>query len=269
MGRARGEGELGGGEVIEALEKLREWSCRYDNRWLQPDGTVLEVMGDPGVRMGENYGDYIRSMLDAVESEVAERFCEIPVDVNGELCKCGDVIHLTDEDERLMVCGYTVAEDGFVSLYCSNLKDGRRRWLPTVVTHASNVEHVKLRTVEDVLRGMVRLAEDTSNGRLDDGDIEGYADEIRELMGCAGMTEDVYCTDGAFVLNESTGGSIVRCRDCAFAYRVHWSESCDVPPEFLNCHGPLVDHWDYERDEPAQNPVEPEGYCAWGARRSE
>lgn len=80
------------------------------------------------------------AIADEIEAEVAERFCEIPVDVNGELCKCGDEIHLTDEDERLMVCGYTVGKDGFVSLYCSKLKDGRR-WFPTVMTYASEVEH--------------------------------------------------------------------------------------------------------------------------------
>lgn len=60
---------------------------------------------------------------------------------------------------------------------------------------------------------------------------------------------------------------VVRCRDCSFAYRVFWPESCDVPEEFLNCHGPLVAHWDYEHDEPAKNPVEPDGFCAWGRRR--
>ena len=62
---------------------------------------------------------------------------------------------------------------------------------------------------------------------------------------------------------------VVRCRDCSFAYRVFWPESCDVPEEFLNCHGPLVAHWDYEQDEPAKNPVEPDGYCAWGERREQ
>ena len=77
---------------IKALEKLREWSRRYDNRWLQPDGTVLEVMGDPGVRMGENYGDYIRSMLDAVESEVSERYMELPVDSDGMPIRVGDTL---------------------------------------------------------------------------------------------------------------------------------------------------------------------------------
>ena len=62
---------------------------------------------------------------------------------------------------------------------------------------------------------------------------------------------------------------LVRCRDCAFAFRVDWPESCDVPPEFLNCQGPLVSLWDYERDEPKDNPVEPDGFCSWGKRRSE
>lgn len=176
---------------LKALDALREWSHRYDNKWLQPDGTAYVIANNHGVYVGENYGEHVRSMLDAVEAEVAERFCEIPVDVNGELCKCGDEIHLTDEDERLMVCGYTMAEDGFVSLYCSKLKDGRR-WFPTVMTYASEVEHVKPRTVEDVLREFASKMNDAYNdptiGGEDREDVlsmitDDYAAELRELLG--------------------------------------------------------------------------------------
>lgn len=80
------------------------------------------------------------------------------------------------------------------------------------------------------------------------------------------MKEYIYRMDGELGPLELTSEEIVRCRDCAFAYRVHWPVSCDVPPEFLNCHGPLVALWDYEKDEPKDNPVEPDGFCAWGER---
>ena len=70
------------------------------------------------------------------------------------------------------------------------------------------------------------------------------------------MTEYIYRTDGAFGLNESTGEEIVRCRDCAFmghdkdgAYCTHF--------ECWLC------------GEPSFTDVEPDGYCAWGERRSE
>lgn len=80
------------------------------------------------------------------------------------------------------------------------------------------------------------------------------------------MSEHIYWQDDSGLYKRE---EVVRCRDCAFAYRVHWPVSCDVPPEFLNCHGPLVSLWDYENDEPKDNPVEPDGFCAWGERRPE
>ena len=75
--------------------------------------------------------------------------------------------------------------------------------------------------------------------------------------------------EGTTVAGYAMTGEVVRCRDCSFAYRVFWPEPCDIPEEFLNCHGPLVAHWDYEHDEPAKNPVEPDGFCAWGERRKQ
>lgn len=129
-------------------------------------------------------------IADEIEAEITERFCEIPCDASGELCKCGDEIHLTDEDERLMVCGYTVGKDGFVSLYCSKLKDGRR-WFPTVMTYASEVEHVKPRTVDDVLREFAERYLDyegmPSAGRrgVSEALMDEYAAELRELLGGA------------------------------------------------------------------------------------
>lgn len=52
---------------------------------------------------------------------------------------------------------------------------------------------------------------------------------------------------------------IVRCRDCASV--------CEDGT--LDCHGPLVQTWDYWNDEPLRNPVPPDGFCAWGKRRAD
>lgn len=91
------------------------------------------------------------------------------------------------------------------------------------------------------------------------------SEHIVELNESPTITVDgwnVRCDD-MFIQREE----IVRCRDCSFAYRVVWPESCDVPPEFRNCQGPLVSLWDYEWDRPKMNPVEPDGFCKWGRRR--
>lgn len=52
---------------------------------------------------------------------------------------------------------------------------------------------------------------------------------------------------------------IVRCLDCASV--------CEDGT--LDCHGPLVQTWDYWNDEPLRNPVPPDGFCAWGKRRED
>lgn len=52
---------------------------------------------------------------------------------------------------------------------------------------------------------------------------------------------------------------VVRCRDCA----------TECEDGTLDCHGPLVQTWDYWNDEPLRNPVPPDGFCAWGIRRAD
>lgn len=51
---------------------------------------------------------------------------------------------------------------------------------------------------------------------------------------------------------------IVRCRDCK-----HTAPYGDG----IECLGPLVQTWDYYNDEPLDNPVQPDGFCAWGERK--
>lgn len=62
-------------------------------------------------------------------------------------------------------------------------------------------------------------------------------------------------------------GEVVRCRDCRFASEVCWPENSGITSDYLDCHGELVETWDYYYDEPKDNPVRPDGFCAWGERR--
>lgn len=62
---------------------------------------------------------------------------------------------------------------------------------------------------------------------------------------------------------------IVRCRDCKYGHKVIWPRRSETPPEYLDCSGPLTTGWDYYNDEPQDNPVKPDGFCAWAERRSE
>lgn len=59
---------------------------------------------------------------------------------------------------------------------------------------------------------------------------------------------------------------LVRCRDCYFGKKVHWPTNSKTPSDWLDCVGPMVETWDYWNDEPKDNPVPPNGFCAWGER---
>ena len=80
------------------------------------------------------------------------------------------------------------------------------------------------------------------------------------------MSEYIYTTEGTFGLRECTGEEVVRCRDCKFSREVEWPEWMNVPSDYLDCHGELVETWDYYNDEPNNNPVKPDGFCAWGTK---
>lgn len=62
---------------------------------------------------------------------------------------------------------------------------------------------------------------------------------------------------------------ITRCRDCKHSNEVTWPVQYQVPQDYLDCNGPLVETWDYWNDEPKDNPVPPDGFCFYGERRSE
>ena len=75
--------------------------------------------------------------------------------------------------------------------------------------------------------------------------------------------------DFPFLLEEYLREEIVRCRDCKYGHEVYWPTSFGIPDDYLDCTGPLVTTWDEYHDQPKDNPVRPDGFCAWGERRSE
>lgn len=64
-------------------------------------------------------------------------------------------------------------------------------------------------------------------------------------------------------------GEIVRCRDCKHGHEVNWPVFLEIPSDYLDCTGPLVTTWDEYHDAPKDNPVSPDGFCAWGERKND
>lgn len=110
---------------------------------------------------------YMSQYMDAIEQAVADRYMELPLDADGVPIRAGDTLVVKDGGYGIEDAALYLASNGYWAIA------GRR---PDEFTHP------RPRTVEDVLRELVALAEDTSGGRLDDGDIEGFAEEIRRLV---------------------------------------------------------------------------------------
>jgi hypothetical protein len=82
------------------------------------------------------------------------------------------------------------------------------------------------------------------------------------------MSEYIFELDNLKLVNEPMQREeIVRCRDCRYGVAVIFPEQAEVPSDYLDCTGYLVTSWDYFIDEPQDNPVPPDGFCAWGVRR--
>ena len=83
------------------------------------------------------------------------------------------------------------------------------------------------------------------------------------------MTERIFPTDRHGNPLGPAREEIVRCRDCKYAQDATWPARLNIPSDYLDCLGELVEVWDYYNDEPNMNPVKPDGFCAWGARADE
>lgn len=77
-----------------------------------------------------------------------------------------------------------------------------------------------------------------------------------------------YDVDEGFIPGEQRE-EIIRCRDCKHGHESDWPVFLEIPSDYLDCTGPLVETWDYYHDEPKDNPVPPDGFCFGGERREQ
>ena len=137
---------------IKALEDLRV----YANDWRNGLG---------------GYPSDVETLADRIESEISERYMELPVDADGAPIKLGDVLGF----RGLKVKCAAVSQE---RVYYWN-DFGYWTW-----ENADECRHDKPRTVEDVLLDLVN---DTARqghqiGLTGHEIVMKYADEIRELM---------------------------------------------------------------------------------------
>lgn len=119
---------------------------------------------------GEAYYDAIGECVDAIESEVAERFIELPVDAEGVPWHVGDV---TENGNVVRAITF----DRIGAHFTGTVNDID----PSIHTH------FEPRTIEDALRDLVddALGGTGRDPLLKDWSalVARYADEIRELIG--------------------------------------------------------------------------------------
>ncbi|MBQ9005335.1 MAG: hypothetical protein IJ092_03060 [Atopobiaceae bacterium] len=118
----------------------------------------------------------LESEMVQADMELAECYARLPVDAEGV------VIHLGDELDVGTVQRIVLCDESWDDYVLTS------RWNDNVLTESfchevSHAEEREERTLEDVLRGLVEAAENPEGGRLDNGDIDGFADEIRDLLG--------------------------------------------------------------------------------------
>lgn len=138
---------------MESIEKLRKYQLYYRT----DEYTAFVQLGNV--------------LADEIEREIAERYMELPVDADGVPIRVGDVVE--SYGEKFNVRG--ICENSLGRLCVQGGKHNAK-------IAPYDCRHVNPRTLEDVLRELVECAE-MPGGKLDDGDIEGFAADIRELLG--------------------------------------------------------------------------------------
>ena len=119
------------------------------------------------------------AFADAIQAEVDSRFMELPLDADGVPIHVGDELecHANGYDGAFTV--FAIGDNVVVGNHDIEwIRRNPSKWFHV----ASFCTHVKQRTLEDVLFELVECAE-LPGGKIDDGDIEAFAAEIREMLG--------------------------------------------------------------------------------------
>ena len=160
---------------IKALEKLRKNSHLDDNKWTLDSGEVVYVYGsDMGYNDAINWGEQWREIADEIESEIAERFMELPVDADGVPIRIGDTVCEVDVSVPIEVRSLTFYED-YVDVNVCGMNPNMLR-------------HVEPRTLESILCDALADVSCMGDGivrtfKPDEPYVAEVAAEIRELLG--------------------------------------------------------------------------------------
>ena len=148
---------------IKAIEKLREF---VDDQFVISGQAYLQGM----------------AIANSIEAEIAEKYMQLPVDVDGVPIRVGDYLQLGDTRGKVAALTYCPCNELPWEWQC----DTNRDWYNTKFTR-----HAEPRTVEDVLEDFLAEYDDWDDGNTLRYDrekmraelFEKYADEIRELLG--------------------------------------------------------------------------------------
>lgn len=146
---------------MESIDKLREWLDYKINRYdCDSNAILLNTGADPNA---------LYDIADEVEREIAERYMLLPCDADGVPIHPGNRVELDGKGGEVWLVGTT-------DVMCNDGMSYR----------AVAVNHVKPRTIEDVLKDLLKdfTGRDMDYmGEVERANFAERADEIREMMG--------------------------------------------------------------------------------------
>lgn len=173
---------------MESVDKLREWSKRYDNHWIDPKtGEMTAIYGEcrPSERFSVNEGERMRELLDEIEREHKREVNEaqssavfmpnhrisMPLDAEDMPIDLGDeVVFASGESEdHFTVDAFWLDRDGWHV-------NGEFDAMP------SELRHWEAPAVDALLMQFVVDAADTASVTEMGALVDEYADRIREAV---------------------------------------------------------------------------------------
>lgn len=178
--------ELEKRELQAKVDELNAQNTRLNAKWAEANTQVERLQAElDHAERDCSTCDVIAELrrkvreLQAKLDEYDQTHMVLPVDADGVPIKIGDKIQQLNHAGVWTDAMPVIAVDDHG---CFALAHGIACDARTYVW-GNNCRHVKQRTVEDVLRELADVARHDSEHGLDDGDIDGFAAEIRELMG--------------------------------------------------------------------------------------